>query len=173
MLVCIRCRILSHVMMQYDNPGVQTEIRGVIRYGVENDTMPDDALLDNPPTLPSGSPSELDTDDLVPAGGGPAPNSTLSVCYALPQNTWTKSYHSSFYFTISMQYASGPNYLSHFLSFINSTVSTPFSSHLRAAHTSTPSPGSPSRRPARCMSTSGTTPPTGLRRSQTHSSSRP
>ena len=32
------------------------------------------------------------------------------------------SLYSSVYFTISMQYASGPNYLSRFLSFINSTV---------------------------------------------------
>ncbi|KAL1948428.1 hypothetical protein VTO73DRAFT_12503 [Trametes versicolor] len=88
----------------YDNPGVQTEVRGILRYGVDNDTIPDVALLDNPPDLPNGSPGDLDTDDLVPVGGGPSPNATFSV-----------------YFTISMQYTGGPNYLSQFLSFINST----------------------------------------------------
>ncbi|KAI0325354.1 hypothetical protein GY45DRAFT_1261010 [Cubamyces sp. BRFM 1775] len=88
----------------YDNPGVQTEVRGVLRYGVADDVMPDVALLDNPPSLPDGAPGDLDTDDLVPVGGGPAPDATFSV-----------------YFTISMQYAGGPNYLSQFLSFINST----------------------------------------------------
>ncbi|PIL29112.1 transporter [Ganoderma sinense ZZ0214-1] len=90
----------------YDNPGTQTEIRGVIRYGVANSTMPDFELLDNPPSLPTGSPQELDTSDLVPVGGGPAPDATFQV-----------------YFTISMQYASttGDNYLSKFLAFINST----------------------------------------------------
>ncbi|KAI0672283.1 multicopper oxidase-domain-containing protein [Trametes maxima] len=91
----------------YDNPGVQTEVRGVLRYGdgVGEDTMPDAALLDNPPALPAGSPqADLDTDDLVPVGGGPAPDATFSV-----------------YFTISMQYPGGPDYLSKFLSFINST----------------------------------------------------
>ncbi len=35
---------------------------------------------------------------------------------------FTTSPHSSVYLTISMQYASGPDYISHFLSFINSTV---------------------------------------------------
>ncbi|KAI0634300.1 multicopper oxidase-domain-containing protein [Trametes polyzona] len=88
----------------YDNPGVQTEIRGVLRYGVDDNVLPDVVLLDNPPSLPDGSPGDLDTDDLVPVGGGPAPDATFSV-----------------YFTISMQYAGGPNYLSQFLSFINST----------------------------------------------------
>ncbi|KAJ8482097.1 hypothetical protein ONZ51_g5584 [Trametes cubensis] len=88
----------------YDNPGVQTEVRGVLRYGVADDVLPDVALLDNPPSLPDGAPGDLDTDDLVPVGGGPAPDATFSV-----------------YFTISMQYAGGPNYLSQFLSFINST----------------------------------------------------
>ncbi|KAI1782831.1 multicopper oxidase [Ganoderma leucocontextum] len=90
----------------YDNPGVQTEIRGVLRYGVANDTIPDFTLLDNPPSLSAGSPEELDTSDLVPVGGGPAPNATFQV-----------------YFTISMQYASttGDNYLSKFLAFVNST----------------------------------------------------
>ncbi|KAI0752747.1 multicopper oxidase [Daedaleopsis nitida] len=88
----------------YDNPGAQTEVRGVLRYGVDGNTMPDVALLDDPPSLPDGAPGELDTSALVPVGAKPAPNSTFSV-----------------YFTISMQYASGPDYLSHFLSFINST----------------------------------------------------
>lgn len=64
-------------MVQYDNPGVQTEVRGILRYGVDNDTIPDVALLDNPPDLPSGSPGDLDTDNLVPVGGGPAPDATL------------------------------------------------------------------------------------------------
>lgn len=39
--------------------------------------------------------------------------------------TWGKETDiqcSSVYFTISMQYTGGPNYLSQFLSFINSTV---------------------------------------------------
>ena len=62
---------------QYDNPGVQTEVRGVIRYGVDNNAMPDVALLDNPPSLPDDAPGALDTGDLVPVGGGPAPDSTL------------------------------------------------------------------------------------------------
>ncbi|TFK81611.1 multicopper oxidase [Polyporus arcularius HHB13444] len=88
----------------YDNPGVQTEIRGIVRYGVDNATIPDVALLDSPPSLPDGAPGDLDTTDLVPVDGGPAPDSTFSV-----------------YLTISMQYASGPDYLSRFLSFINST----------------------------------------------------
>ncbi len=35
---------------------------------------------------------------------------------------------SSVYFTISMQYTGGPNYLSQFLSFINSTVRLPLPS---------------------------------------------
>ncbi|KAI0356871.1 hypothetical protein OH77DRAFT_1399973 [Trametes cingulata] len=88
----------------YDNPGVQSEVRGILRYGVDESTMPDVSLLDNPPSLPDGAPGDLDTDDLVPVGGGPAPDATMSV-----------------YFTISMQYAGGANYLSQFLSFINST----------------------------------------------------
>ncbi|KAI0649905.1 multicopper oxidase-domain-containing protein [Trametes meyenii] len=95
----------------YDNPGVQTEVRGVLRYGdgVSGDDsdamMPDAALLDDPPPLPAGAPqADLDTDDLVPVGGGPAPDATFSV-----------------YFTISMQYPGGADYLSRFLSFINST----------------------------------------------------
>ena len=62
---------------QYDNPGVQTEVRGIIRYGVDDTAMPDVALLDNPPSLPDDVPGALDTDDLVPVGGGPAPDSTL------------------------------------------------------------------------------------------------
>ncbi|KAH9927903.1 Cupredoxin [Epithele typhae] len=88
----------------YDNPGVQTEVRGVIRYGVDDSVMPDTTLLDNPPGLADTTLQELNTDDLVPVGEKPVPDSTFS-----------------FYFTISMQYASGPNYLSQFLSFINST----------------------------------------------------
>lgn len=62
---------------QYDNPGVQTEIRGIIRYGVADDTIPDVALLDDPPSLPDDAPGDLDTTALVPADGGPAPGSTL------------------------------------------------------------------------------------------------
>ncbi|TBU24763.1 multicopper oxidase [Dichomitus squalens] len=96
---------LDQTAFTYNNPGAQTEVRGVIRYGVANDTMPDFSLLDNPPALPNGSPSELDTSDLAPVGGGPAPDATFQV-----------------YFTISMQYANtGSDYLSKFLAFINST----------------------------------------------------
>ncbi|KAH9934151.1 Cupredoxin [Fomitopsis serialis] len=40
---------LDTTQFTYDNPGCQTEIRGVIRYGVDGDAMPDVALLDNPP----------------------------------------------------------------------------------------------------------------------------
>ncbi|KAI0705390.1 multicopper oxidase [Earliella scabrosa] len=92
----------------YDNPGVQTEVRGVIRYGVDDTAMPDVALLDNPPSLSDDAPGALDTDDLVPVGGVPAPDSTFSV-----------------YLKVSMQYASGPDYLSHFYSFINDTAWEP------------------------------------------------
>lgn len=49
----------------------------MIRYGVANNTLPDFALLDSPPSLPKGSPEELDTNNLVPVGGGPAPDATL------------------------------------------------------------------------------------------------
>lgn len=56
---------------------MQTEIRGIIRYGVADDTIPDVALLDDPPSLPDDAPGDLDTTALVPADGGPAPGSTL------------------------------------------------------------------------------------------------
>ena len=36
----------THLINKYDNPGVQTEIRGIIRYGVDDDTIPDVAVLD-------------------------------------------------------------------------------------------------------------------------------
>ncbi|OBZ76092.1 Acid phosphatase [Grifola frondosa] len=88
----------------YDNPGATTEIYGVLRYGVDDSVLPDVSLLDNPPSLPSGSPGELDTADLAPAAAGPAPDPTFHL-----------------YFEFSMQYPGVANYLSHFLGFINST----------------------------------------------------
>ena len=41
--------------------------------------MPDVALLDNPPALPSGSPGELDDGDLVPVTHVSVPDPTLYV----------------------------------------------------------------------------------------------
>ncbi|KAH9947844.1 multicopper oxidase [Amylocystis lapponica] len=90
----------------YDNPATQVEIRAVVRYGVADDTLPDVALLDNPPAVSGGDPGALDTGALVPVGGGPAPNATFST-----------------YFTISMQYAAGgsDDTVSEYLAFINET----------------------------------------------------
>lgn len=56
---------------------MQTEVRGIIRYGVDDGVIPEVALLDNPPSLPDGASGDLDTTDLVPANGGPAPDSSL------------------------------------------------------------------------------------------------
>ncbi|KZT04954.1 multicopper oxidase [Laetiporus sulphureus 93-53] len=95
---------LDQTAFTYDNPGCQTEIRGVMRYGVDDDAMPDIELLDNAPSLPSGAPGTLDTANLVPVGGGPAPEPTFST-----------------YFTISMQYPEGGDYYSRYLAFINNT----------------------------------------------------
>ncbi|KAI0942998.1 hypothetical protein AcV7_002262 [Taiwanofungus camphoratus] len=92
----------------YDNPGCEVEIRGVIRYGVSDDTMPDTALLSNPPSLPSSAPGELNTSDLVPIASGPNSEPTFST-----------------YFTISMQYPGGDDYFSRYLAFINQTSWTP------------------------------------------------
>ncbi|PCH37424.1 multicopper oxidase [Wolfiporia cocos MD-104 SS10] len=116
---------LDQTAFTYNNPGVQVEIRGVVRYGVNDDAMPDIALLDNPPNLPSGSPGSMDTSQLVPVGGGPAPEPDLNV-----------------YFEISMQYPDGADYYSHYLAFINSTSWAPLNgtsslfSHL-GSHTPT------------------------------------
>ncbi|KAL6309474.1 multicopper oxidase [Sparassis latifolia] len=89
----------------YNNPATQLEIRGVIRYGVENDTMPDMSLLNNPPLLPVDAPKAMDTGNLVPVGGGPAPEPTFNTSV-----------------TISMQYpANTADYLGHYLAFLNST----------------------------------------------------
>ncbi|KZT65204.1 multicopper oxidase [Daedalea quercina L-15889] len=100
---------LDTTQFTYDNPGCQTEIRGVIRYGVAEHAMPDVALLDNPPALPSGSPGELDDGDLVPVGGAPAPDPTFTV-----------------YFTMSMEYPAGEDEsTSKYLAFINQTSWAP------------------------------------------------
>lgn len=95
---------LDSTQFTYDNPGCQMEIRGVIRYGVSDDTMPDVALLNNPPSLPSGSPAELDESDLVPVGGGPAPEPTFTT-----------------YFAMSMQFENPEDSNSRYLAFINET----------------------------------------------------
>lgn len=67
----------SHYSDQYDNPATNPNILGIIRYGVDNTTVPDLSLVNNPPNLPDGSPGSLDTSDLLPVGGGPAPDPTL------------------------------------------------------------------------------------------------
>ncbi|EMD36964.1 multicopper oxidase [Gelatoporia subvermispora B] len=101
---------LDQSAFTYDNPATNPNILGIIRYGVNDSAMPDLSLVNNPPSLPDGSPDSLDTSGLVPADGSAAPDPT---------------FHT--YFTISMQYpASGASdYLSFFLAFINSTSWTP------------------------------------------------
>lgn len=100
---------LDTTAFTYSAPDTQTEIRGVIRYGVSNDTMPDTALLANPPALPSGSPGALDITQLVPVGGGPAADPTVTV-----------------YMEVSMQYSAGSNDQSNqYLAFMNQTSYAP------------------------------------------------
>ncbi|KZT02962.1 multicopper oxidase [Laetiporus sulphureus 93-53] len=101
---------LHQTAFTYDNPGCQPEIRGVIHYGVDDDAMPDIDLLNNSPSLPSGAPGTLDTADLVPVGGGPAPEPTLRISFAF---IW---------------YPEGGDHYSRYLAFINNTSWDPLKS---------------------------------------------
>ncbi|GAA5919729.1 hypothetical protein JCM5296_000104 [Sporobolomyces johnsonii] len=88
----------------YTEEGFNGNQLGVIRYGVDNSTMPDSSLIDNDPGAGDGTVSDLDDSLLVPTPAQTPPNSTMT-----------------YYLSLSMQNDQSNNWLS----FINTTSWSP------------------------------------------------
>jgi hypothetical protein len=65
------------LLSQYDEPGFVGNQLAVVRYGVDESTMPDASVAGSDPGVGSGAPGDLDVSSLVPAVAKEAPNATV------------------------------------------------------------------------------------------------